>query len=501
MMMSVDDRTAFEGLQKRLAELWPTMSPRSLQTEARTVVVLHSISFWVPEHIYPLFPAYEERFLFFVLTALRQNATRVVYVTSQPVHGRLVNYFLELVPGVNLDDVRERLTFISLSDPTPRPLTEKILSRPRAMERIRRAVPDTNPAMIFPFNVSRLEMELAVQLDIPVYGPDPSLDQWGTKSGSRTIFVEEGISHPVGVEGVATLNELVAGIEHIRAARPDVGKVIVKLDRAVSGLGNATVDLRGASNRDDIAGAVRNLAPEDENADAATYLAELRNGGGIVEELIMGNEFRSPSVQLRNSPLGEVEIISTHDQILGGPTGQMFLGCRFPAEREYAPTITAEALKVGRRLAEEGVVGRYGIDFVVTRSARGDWVPYAIEINLRNGGTTHPFLTLIALTDGSYEPETATFTAPDGTPRSYVATDHLEHPSLTSLTPDDLLDLTRDDPLKWDGQELVGPAFHLISGIAVAGQVGVTAIARTAEAADQAYERVKRRLIQAAQCF
>lgn len=499
MMATMDDRTAFEELQKGLAELWPAMSPRSLETEPRTVVVLHSISFWVPEHVYPLFPAYEERFLFFVLTALRQHATRVVYVTSQPVNARLVDYFLELVPGVDLDDVRQRLTFISLSDPSPRPLTEKILSRPRSMERLRRAVSDTNRAMIFPFNVSPLEMELAVQLDIPVYGPDPSLDQWGTKSGSRTIFLEQGVSHPVGVEGVATLNDLVAGIEHIRTARPKLGKVIIKLDRAVSGLGNATVDLDGITDRDDIGAAVRNLEPEDKETDAATYLAELRSGGGIVEELITGDEFRSPSVQLRNSPLGEVEIISTHDQVLGGPTGQMFLGCRFPADREYAAMISAEALKVGRRLAEEGVIGRYGIDFVVTRSGGDEWVPYAIEINLRNGGTTHPFLTLIALTDGSYDPATASFRAPDGTERFYTATDHLEHPSLKRLTPDDLLDLTGDDPMKWSARELVGPAFHLISAIAIAGQVGVTAIGRTRKDADQMYERVKRQLIKVGQ--
>jgi hypothetical protein len=495
---SVYDIDAFSQLQKRLAELWPTMSPRSLEAEPRTAIVLHSISFWVPEHMYPLFPAYEERFLFFVLSALRQRATRVVYVTSQPVHSRLIDYFLALVPGVDLEDVRQRLRFISISDPTPRPLTEKILSRPHVMERIRRAVPNPDRAMIFPFNVSKLEMELAVQLGIPVYGPDPSLDVWGTKTGSRRIFVEEGVPCPVGVEGVASVNDVVAGIEHIRAARPHLRKAIVKLDRAVSGLGNATVHVEGAADRDDLTAAVRTLAPEDAKTDAATYLAELRTSGGIVEELITGSEFRSPSVQLRNSPLGEVDLISTHDQVLGGPTGQMFLGCRFPADREYASGITAEALKVGRRLAHEGVVGRYGIDFVVTRMGVAAWTPCAIEINLRNGGTTHPFLTLIALTDGVYDPEEAVFTAPDGTQRCYTATDHLEHPNLTSLTPEDLLDLAERDPLRWDAERLLGPAFHLVSAIAVAGQVGVTAVARTRDAADRTYEGVKERLIREA---
>src|SRR6185436_5624961 len=103
--------------------------------------------------------------------------------------------------------------------------------------------------------------------------------------------------------------------------------------------------------------------------------------GGIVEELITGRDFRSPSAQLRVTPLGEVEALSTHDQMLGGPSGQAYLGCRFPADPEYAPAIMAEALKVGRRLAKEGVIGRFALDFVVVRNAKDEWEAYAIEIN------------------------------------------------------------------------------------------------------------------------
>ena len=469
-----------------------------MDAQDRTIIVVHSISFWVPDHIHPLFPAYEERFLFFVMAALRQTSAHVVYVTSQPIRTRLIDYFLAMVPGVDLDDVRERLTFISLSDPSPRPLTEKILARPHVIERIRRAVPDRHRALLVPFNVSRLEMELAVELDIPVYGPHPSLDRWGTKSGSRTIFSEEEVPHPAGVEGVGTINDLVAAIEQIRTERPDADKVIVKLDRAVSGLGNATVDLRGATSRDDLLAAVRNLSPEDAKSEAVAFLSELREHGGIVEELITGTNFRSPSVQLRNAPDGQVEIISTHDQILGGPTGQMYLGCTFPADGAYAGAISEEAIKVGHRLAREGVVGRYGIDFVVTQTDRG-WDARAIEINLRNGGTTHPFLTLIALTDGHYDAESGSFAAPDGTPRHYLATDHLEDPSLSRLTPDDLLDLACRPGIAWDAQTLTGPAFHMATAIAVAGQVGVTAISETPTGAASLYADVKAALLREAQ--
>ena len=55
---------------------------------------------------------------------------------------------------------------------------------------------------------------------------------------------------------------------------------------------------------------------------------------------------------------------------------------------------------IGRHLAGLGVLGRFAVDFVVVQDESGAWTPYAIELNLRKGGTTHPFLTLQFLTDG-----------------------------------------------------------------------------------------------------
>ena len=171
------------------------------------------------------------------------------------------------------------------------------------------------------------------------------------------------------------------------------------------------------------------MAFEQPTSRSTGYLAQLASDGGIVEERVTGAELRSPSVQLRVTPLGEVELLSTHDQLLGGPSGQKYLGCRFPADFGYAQAISREAAKIGAALAREGVLGRFAIDFVVVRDASGGWTPYAIELNLRKGGTTHPFLTLQFLTDGRYDPTTALFTAPSGREKHLVATDHLESTS------------------------------------------------------------------------
>ena len=219
----------------------------------------------------------------------------------------------------------------------------------------------------------------------------------------------------------------------MRTERP-VTDVIVKLDEGVAGEGNALVDLRGlppAGSTAEMAAVrerLRAMRPELTGATYAAFMAMLQSRGGIVEERIVGAELRSPSVQLRVLPTGEVEMLSTHDQLLGGRTGRAIWAACSPPTPPTPRRSRRPAAVIGRRLAREGVVGRFAVDFVVVRDDAGAWTPYAIEINLRKGGTTHPFLTLQFLTEGSYDAEEALFRTPTGDVKHLVATDHLESP-------------------------------------------------------------------------
>ena len=209
-----------------------------------------------------------------------------------------------------------------------------------------------------------------------------------------------------------------------------------------------------------------------------------------MEERIGGEDFRSPSVQLRLSPAGQVDIMSTHDQVLGGANGQTYFGCYFPADPGYAALVASEALKVGRRLAREGVIGRAGVDFATVRR-EGSWEPYALEVNLRCGGTTHPLFALTSLTDGAYDPLAGEWRTRNGDIKHYAATDHLDSPAYQSLTPDDLLDVVAEKGLGWDADREVGVVLHMVSAIAVAGRIGLTAIGDTLDEARQRYYGVK----------
>ena len=483
----------FAELQARLREFWPTVTLRSIGDVERTVVVVHSLSFEVPDQLIPVFPAYEERFLCLVLSLIRAPRSRVIYVTSQPIHPRLLDYYFGLVPELDAAEARARFLPVSLVDGRNEPLSRKLLARPGAIRRIRGLIGDPELALILPFCMTDDEVELAVRLGLPIYGSDPALNWLGTKTGSRGLFAEEDVPHPVGLD-VSGEHDLPDALRELRERSTDARGAVLKLDKGVSGLGNALIDLDIALGVDGVRSAMQ---LEDPHLDVEEYFEALDSEGGIVEERIEGESFRSPSVQLRMSPAGQVDIMSTHDQVLGGPHGHTYFGCHFPADAEYAAQIATEGLKVGRRLAREGAIGRASVDFAAVKGVEG-WRAYALEINLRCGGTTQPLFALTTLTDGAYEPLSGEYRTRMGDLKHYAATDHLDSPAYQSLTPDDLLDVVAERELGWDADREVGVVLHMVSALAVAGRIGLTAIGDTLEEARRRYYDVKAALDAAA---
>jgi hypothetical protein len=485
-----DSQAEFDRLQKKLVPLWKSIE--RFNQDPQTIVVVPSMSIDAIGSG-AVMQAYEERFLFLLLL-LRQPRARLVYVTSQTILPSIIDYYLDLLPGVISSHARQRLFLLSPLDGSVRPLSDKLLDRPRLIERIRSLIMDPDRAHLVPFNTTSREKELALRLGIPMYGADPKFFPLGTKSGCRKIFTEENVPHPLGHENLGSEEDLIEAIVQMRARKPSIKQVLVKLNEGVSGEGNAVIDLTGLPAPGDskelamLEKRLRAMQFELEGVTYESYMKKLQERKGVVEERIMGEEFRSPSVQLRITPLGAVELLSTHDQLLGGPSGQSYLGCVFPADTGYAALITREAAKIGKRLANEGVIGRFALDFVVVRS-NGTWDPYAIEINLRKGGTTHPFLTLQFLTDGTYDPKTGIFTAPNGQQKFFVASDHVESPRYRTLTPDDLFDIVVRHNLHFDQTRQTGVVFHMMSALGELGRTGLTAVGNSHEDAKATYDR------------
>lgn len=487
---STEERAAFAALQAALADQFRNVFPD--RTAPRTVVVVPSLS--IDQDVMSKIAGvhhYEERMLG-MLMLLRLPRTRIVYLTSQPVSETIIDYYLHLLQGVPAQHARARLTLLSCFDGSARPLTEKILLRPRLIRRVRDAIGDPSVAHIAAFAVSPLERTLAVSLGVPVYGCDPDLQVLGSKSGGRQIMREAGITIPDGIEDLRSQKDIATALQELKARNPGLTRAVVKLNEGFSGDGNALFRFDDAPHGPAVASWIEDRLPglafEAHGTTWETYLEKVQQMGAVVEAFIEGDEKRSPSVQFSIDPLGQVDFVSTHDQLLGGPGGQVFQGCCFPADDTYRLAIQAEGAKVAAKLAEQGVLGRFAVDFVSIKRAE-IWQNYGIEINLRKGGTTHPFLMLQFLTGGAYDPDTGLFRTPQGQDRFYYASDNLEAPHYKGLTPSDLVDVAVLNGLHYDGTVHEGVVFHLIGALSEFGKIGVVCVGASPERAEQLYQR------------
>ena len=305
----------------------------------RTVVIVPSITFdrEVMSRITGVVH-YEERMLCLLLL-LRFPRTRVIYITSTPIAEPIIDYYLHLLPGIPGQHARKRLVLFSCYDRSDAPLTQKILARPRLIQRIREAIPDPKSAHLTFFTVTPLEKQLALKLDLPVYGCDPALAYWGSKSGSRKVFKEAQIPMPAGFEDLRDAQDIAGALAGLKRMQPQMRRAIVKLNEGFSGEGNAVFDFSGAPESGGletwIFDKLPGLAFEAQAMTLDVYLEKFRAMGGIAEEFLEGPAKRSPSAQFRVDPLGTLKAISTHDQVLGGQNAQVFLGCRFPADEAY----------------------------------------------------------------------------------------------------------------------------------------------------------------------
>jgi hypothetical protein len=117
------------------------------------------------------------------------------------------------------------------------------------------------------------------------------------------------------------------------------------------------------------------------------------------------------------------------------------------------------------------------------------WTHYPIEINLRKGGTTHPYLMLQFLTDGDYDAEKGLYFTANGQPRYYFSSDNLRSEQFHGVTPPDLIDIAMFHGLHYDGTFQEGVMFHLIGALSQYGKLGVVCIGSTPERAIKFYKK------------
>jgi hypothetical protein len=492
---------SFRELQRQLKPEWG----RTTQAQGPDVDVLMVPSLSMDQRQIDLVTGahhYEERQLF-ALMRLRDPGVRMVYTSSKPLGELVVDAVLELLPGLPTSHARRRLHLLDTDDASSRPLTAKLLERPALLGRIAELL-RPGRSFINCFVVSDLERQLSERLQVPLLGTDPALGYWGSKAGSRELFARCGVPHPPGSALTHSLDDLTEATADLWEAHPQLGKCVVKLNEGFSGEGNASLaldplqlaELGAVGRRQRLRQALEQLPMP-----SPSWREQLGQQGALVEAWLEGGEeLSSPSVQGTIHPghPGLVEMLSSHEQVLGGASGQTYQGCTFPAAAPYRQALMRHGQAVGEALAAEGALERYAVDFIARRF--GDrWDLQAIEVNLRQGGTTHPYLALSAISGGSLDPASGLYHAPSGQQLHYRATDNLTAPELRGLLPVDLVDIVTEAGLHFDPAQLRGSVFHLLGCLSEYGKLGMTCIGRSAAEAAAVYAATEAELLRAAQ--
>ena len=509
MVAKDNSNLRFQQLQDKLKDRWQSIDIIDHDDCDILVVPSFSIDPQLGQKI-PGFLHYEERLLF-SLIRLRNPHTRVIYISALPLCPIIIDYYLQLLPGIPFSHARERLLQVSLYDASFKPLTQKILERPRLVAKIRRALRSDRSYMVC-YNSTDLEQKLSLELGIPLLASDPKLLYWGSKSGSREIFAECQIPHPDGSYTVNNTEDLVAEIINLWTRQKDLKRIVIKLNEGFSGEGNAVLNLTPikeyAPHLCDLAESealrdrkitinainqeLENLSFQAVGETWTNFARRIPELGAIVEAFIEGEVKTSPSVQGYIKPSGEVSILSTHDQILGGADGQIYLGCYFPADERYRLKLQNIGLKVGYALAAKGAIERYGVDFIAVQNPDSqEWEINAIEINLRKGGTTHPFMTLKLLTNGKYDYSTGLFLSQQNQAKYYIASDNLQKDCYRGLLPNDLMDIIAQARLHFDSGTCTGNVFHLMGSLSEFGKLGLTSIGNSRAEAAEIYNHVE----------
>ena len=482
----------------------------SLQTADRSVeLIVPSLSY--DEEIRKSMAGiqlYEERALWNLAkngpTAEGKPPIRQAMVLSQPFHPATFEYILQLLAGIPASQAKDRLIYF-MGDASDNALSRKLLGSPEFIERLRNVWGDAD-AHLLCFMVTEDEGALAEALGIPLRANSPELKYWGTKPGSRAIFAEAEIPHPDGTPECRSLRELAEKTAELLEKYPDAEKLVIKLSDGTSGDGNAILDLRPMrdtkpASRTEMADELEKILPTmklmGEKMTWPIFESKIAELGVLSEMFVDGKVKTSPSVQGTIHPDGRVEILSTHEQVLGGDDGQIYLGARFPADDVYRTALQDYGRRAGEALAAKGAEGRFAMDFMAVERGSGsgvEWDLQAIEINLREGGTTHPYHTTQVLTGGALDEATGLFLAPDGTPKFYTASDNIQSDRYKGLTAADAADIAHKHGLHYDPETQTGIAFHMLSLLRDLGKVGVTCIGNSPEEAEKLFEDTKKAL-------
>lgn len=482
--MAVEER--FAEIQGRLPDLWQrTRDPRV----PRFVIAVPSLSLDLQGLALPGGLLHFEERMLYLFHLLGEPACRLWFHSSHLIPEDEISYYLHFLRHVPFSHARNRLRLQSLMDRELKPLTQKILQRPALLERLRRQIARVPNAYLSVYRSTELEMELAVELGVPIMGTDPRHRSLSGKNEARAFFRDLGIeviSARAGLQNIEDLAEAIVWMHEegqVSVANP---QVVVKQNQGVSGLGNrhlglmAFWDLLSADllREEKQARFLQALQRHWGDAEGRSFLERFERLGGVVENRVEGE---SVSVQLNITPLGHLHLVGVHQELLDARGRYLSSIC--PAPDGLASRTLALAERVGQALAERGIIGRVEVDFLVTAETC-----YALDLNLRKSNSTTTLRTLNLLAGGGYVAAENRYRSATYQDRFVYSSDWLQVGPQASCH-NDVIDLATEEGLHYSTSTHTGVIFHMLGGVSSTRRLGVSCIGQSHQEAQDLYQQ------------
>lgn len=408
----------------------------------------------------------------------------IIMLQAPRIPAAAMGYMLALASFRSpLNSVRDRHALLNLDDDRERHLSDKVLDRPELLARLERSVTLAREHGhqidgLSSYASSDRILQIADALGMSMRETAPRTLGWGHKSGSRMIFRESGAPHPPGAYvPVRTVAGLASTLKEL-AIRHGPARWLIKLDSGYgSAHGNAVLDATMVA-PEALETAIRvALVPMCDTMTRANFLDSVSTVGAVVELFLESHgtaPTRSPSALLYISEAGAPSVLATHEQILDKHLA--FVGATFPAESAYRSRVIELARRIGSHLAGLGITGHVGVDFVARQDLEGVWRVDAVEVNLRQTGTTHGHRTVRALVPGRFE-DGGVLMHREGHEVVYLSTDDILSPDFRGIDVTSLVRaLRRSKRLRFDASGTRGTIPHLWTTLYRYGKVGATFI-------------------------
>ena len=181
-----------------------------------------------------------------IINLIDENV-EIIYISPHELNQDIITYYASILTTLDIQNIKERFHILipdSVDEYVPHySISELLLLSPYTLNYIKKYVGNKN-AYIVPGNVSKVEMEISMLLDIPILMGDLFQSQiFFSKSGSKIVFKENKINSPISAWDIKSEFEFYSSLAHLVNLYPDYNIWIFKMDYEVNGRGIAYIQL------------------------------------------------------------------------------------------------------------------------------------------------------------------------------------------------------------------------------------------------------------------